>query len=528
MTPVVDIQLENYILKKELGRGDLTTTYEAERVADGSIVAVKVVAPQFTFDRLFVQRLKDLARQAVRLEHPNIVRTFEAGEEGDVVYVARELIDGRPLARVIEEEGPFSPQRMLTIARQIASALDYAHQKSVTHGDLSANRVYIGPNDHAIVADFGQTQAMVGTSLVKQGFAVGSPEIIAPERVHGQGASRHSDYYSLGILCYQMLAGEPPFTGSPTAVLHAQAYEQPRPLHLVNPGISVPLSETIGRMLAKGLELRYNTGSEFSRALAVAIEGTAPIRAPATVVAAQMKEAGFEFAVPWWKRPWVWGILAVLVVVALLVAGFLAVYLWSAKQLPAQTSPPDTRPAAAVAATPTPVAVITTAPQPVTVFEPTSTPAVVETAPTVVSTHTPAPTPTPAFTPTPLSLPTPGPPVIANDSPFTNLRLSHGITNDNQPTQTGLAFAPGPQPIYLFFDFDGMEPGTPWTHRWTWGDTELGAYTDAWPESYSSSGTAWIYYSPPGGFLPGPYQITLEIQGQVVGTATFVVETGGL
>ncbi len=517
MTTTLELQLENYLLDEEIGRGDLTITFEGRRKSDQAIVAIKIVAPQFTFDQQFVRRFKDMGRQAIKLDHANIVRTYEADQEGDTVYLVRELIDGQPLAQVIKDEGPFAPHRMLTIARQIAAALDYAHQKSITHGDLSASRVYIGANDHVTVADFGQTMALHGTSLVKQGFAVGTPEIMAPERVHGQGATRQSDYYSLGILCYQMLAGEPPFTGSPAAVLHAQAYEQPRPLHLVNPGISISLSETIGRMLSKGLELRYNTGAEFVRALAVAIEGTAPIRAPATAVA-QMKAAGVEVTTPLWKRPWLWILAAIIGIILLLVLGFGAVFLWSLIQranLPAMVELP--------AATPLPVATATSV-QVREVVEPPANSTVPATSPTAV----PGPTTIPTSTPTLAPLPTPGPPVIAAGSPFTNLRLAHSITEDNQPAQVGTSFAPGSQPIYLFFDFTRIEPGTTWTHRWVWGDTELGAFSDTWSENYTTAGTAWVYYSPVGGFQPGPYQVTLEINGQTVSTATFVVQAGGL
>ncbi|MEM7347614.1 MAG: serine/threonine-protein kinase, partial [Chloroflexota bacterium] len=439
--------------------------------------------------------------------------------------VVRELVETRTLAQVIESEGPFPPQRMLTIARQIANALDYAHQNSITHGDLSANQVYVGSNDHVVVTDFGQTQAMAGTSLAKQGFAVGSPETTAPERVQGQGPSRQSDLYSLGILCYQMLAKEPPFTGSATAVLHAQAYEQPRPLHLINPQISVPLSETIGRMLSKGLELRYNTGSEYSRALSVANEGTAPIRARATA-AAQVREAGLDDRTPLWQRSWVWGLVAIPIIGFFLLVGFGAISLWNALQPASVALPTPTfiAPTSIVSAT-------SEADTPPT--QPTNTPFVVATDTALPQTPTdPTPTqtasPAPTFTPTLIPLPTPGPPLVAEDSPFTNLVLAHGITTDNFPDRVGTAFSPGTEPIYLFFDYSNIDPNTPWTHRWTWGDTELGVYQDNWSDSYSSSGTAWVFYTPTGGYQPGPYKVTLEVEGRVVGTATFVVEPGGI
>ena len=249
MTTSVKTELNNYVLDTEIGRGDLTLVYEGHRKSDGKAVAIKVVAPQFMFDEYFVRRFLDMSKQAAKLEHPNIVRTYEAQLEDETLFIVREFAQARPLAQVLDEEGAFGTQRMLNIAQQIAAALDYTHQKSIMHGDLSANRVYLDKDDHVLVADFGQTQAMMGTSLVKQGFAIGSPEIMAPERVHGQGPSRQSDLYSLGILCYQMLNEDPPFVGEPATVLHAQAYEQPRPLNVINPTVSSQVSETIARML---------------------------------------------------------------------------------------------------------------------------------------------------------------------------------------------------------------------------------------------------------------------------------------
>jgi len=524
MTVTADINLENYILEQEIGRGDVTIVYRGRRKSDDAVVAIKVVAPQFTFDEYFVKRFRDITRQTTRLEHPNIVRTYEANQEGDALYIVREFIDdARPLAQVLEEEGSLGPQRMLAIAKQIASALDYAHQKSIMHGDLSASRIFLGPNDHVIVADFGQTQAMIGTSLVKQGCAIGAPEIIAPERVHGQGPSRQSDLYSLGILCYQMLNKVPPFTGAPAAVLHAQAYEQPRPLHVVNPGISVPLSEAIGRMLSKGLELRYNTGAEFTRALGVATQGAAPVR----VSSASGAKLDMGVSKSIWRRPWLWALIVIPVIIALLVAGFLTVTTWVTLSPPTATDGAAQLPVESDSPTPAQNQVAPTSP-----VEPTATAteasALLPTATPSLSPSPTSPPPTPTATPTFAPLPTPGPPTIAQGSPFANLKLAHGISNDNQPEKVGTAFAPGPMPVYVFFDYANIEAGTTWAHRWTWGDTELGFYEDTWPDNYFETGTAWVYYSPTGGYQPGPYQVTLEVEGSTVATATFVIEPGGL
>lgn len=266
----LETPLENYELAEELSQDEVMTIYRGQRLIDETPVIIKIITPLYASDEFFARRFKQIAKQTAKLEHPNITRTYEAEQSDDLLYVVQDLPAARPLVQVLAEEGPFSPQRTQLIARQIASALDYAHQNSVTHGDLSASRIYLDSSDHVFVSDFGQAQLLFGTHIVTHGYQINSPETVAPERVHGQGPSRHADLYALGILCYQMLAGKPPFTGASSAILHAQAYRQPTPLYRINPGLSVALSEVIGRMLSKGVELRYNTAAEFARALSVA------------------------------------------------------------------------------------------------------------------------------------------------------------------------------------------------------------------------------------------------------------------
>ena len=123
MAVTLETQLEDYDLEREIGRGDLTIVYEAQRKSDGAKVAIKIVPPQFTFDELFVQRFQDAAHKATKLEHPNIVRTYETGQEDNVLYVVRELIQARSLAQILDEEGPMPPQKMMNIARQIAASI---------------------------------------------------------------------------------------------------------------------------------------------------------------------------------------------------------------------------------------------------------------------------------------------------------------------------------------------------------------------------------------------------------------------
>ncbi len=281
-------------------------------------------------------------------------------------------------------------------------------------------------------------------------------------------------------------------------------------------------------MLSKGLELRYNTGAEFTRALSVAAEGTAPMRAPA-MAAAQLKEAGLRSIQPLWKRSSVRVIAAGLIIIILLVFGFCAVSTWGPRQAAVLTPPTQAtgQPTSSATVPSTPVDEDTSG-QTAAAIEPTATPTVPSSSPTPSPTTTPTATTIPTATPTLAPLPTPGPPTVAKDSPFTNLQLAHNIAPDNQPENVGTIFAPGSQSIYLFFDYDQIEGGATWTHRWTWGDTELGVFEDVWPDNFYDSGTAWVYHTPTGGYQPGPYKVTLEIKGQIVATATFVIQAGGL
>lgn len=275
---IINTPPEAYTLEAELSHNEYFTLYQGRHKATGTAVIIKVPDALYSGDDFFARRFKQLTDQTGQLDHPNILRPYPAETVDDQLFIIQDDPAVPTLAQIIEYEGPFSPQRMQYIAQQIASALDCAHQKGLFHGDLSAQQVYLGPNDDVLVANFGQSQIFVGSNLIKHGQAIAAPETLAPERVQGQGPSRQADLYALGILCYQMLTGKPPFTGPASSVLHAQAHKQPLPPHLVNARVPIGVSKAIGRMLSKGVELRYNTGAEFTRALAMAKHDSKPIR----------------------------------------------------------------------------------------------------------------------------------------------------------------------------------------------------------------------------------------------------------
>lgn len=273
----INLQLEKYTSEAELSQNDWFSMYRGQR-EDGLPILIKVVAPILAKDEFFRRRLKLLAQQLSELEHPHLVQTYPVQEEGERLVWVEAFVEARPLSEVIRQDAPLSVKRAQAIIGQIASVLDYVHYSGLLHGDLSGQHIFLDKNDRVYVTGFGQSQLVLGNSAGLQSYPFGSPEVMAPERVRGEGPSRPADLYSLGIIAYQLLAKQSPFSGPASSVYHAHAFRQVRPLHEVNPSVPLSVSEVIGRMLSKSVDVRYNTAAEFARALGAARLTTTPSR----------------------------------------------------------------------------------------------------------------------------------------------------------------------------------------------------------------------------------------------------------
>jgi hypothetical protein len=500
----IDSRLSGYEVEEEVGRGDLTIIYRAHRKDDGQPVTVKVVAPEFVSDSFYVRRFLDAGERATRLDHPNIARVYEAGQRQDVVYVIRDWVEDESLTEWLARKGVMTLTQAVHVVRQLADALDYAHGLRLMHGDINDRCVFVGDNGHVTLADFGLTQALAGTDsmtgvqVTEMAHGVGTPEYLSSERAQGQGPNRAADIYALGVLAYQMLAGQVPFSGKPADVLHAQIYRTPQPLHAVNPNVPAAMSEVVMRALAKRPEMRFNTANEFARALAAAAHGIAPVRAPAV--------AGGRQRLKFWQRPVFWA-----AIVAPVLGLFLTVLIWNlagwgerqanrlAEMFPT-TTPFTSVPNPMVDGTALPAATIPPLPTP---------------PQTTISTALPGSTPTPISTLVSMA--------VAEGSPFSNLVLARDISHDHKPVSPGNDFPASSQPVYLFFDYRGIKPDTRWGHIWFWGGEQLDRSITTWSEDWGTAGTAWVFYTPEGGYQPGPYEVRLLINDQVVASATFVM-----
>jgi hypothetical protein len=227
------------------------------------------VLPEYlAHDTEFVNRFKQEATAAAALRHPNILVIYDIGEADNLHYIATEFLEGQTLEQVLKQSGALPLPRVVKIVQQLASALDTAHQHGLIHRDVKPSNVFIGPRDHVTLTDFGIVKAMSATRLTRTGMLVGTPEYMSPEQAEGLPLDWRSDLYSLGVVVYEMLTGQAPFSApTPNAVLYAHVNKPPALLSQLNPVIPKPVEAVVLRALAKRPDDRFQSVAEFASAL---------------------------------------------------------------------------------------------------------------------------------------------------------------------------------------------------------------------------------------------------------------------
>lgn len=411
--------LGQYQIIQLAGKGGMATVYKAFQPSLNRFVAIKVLPESLAVDDQFVARFKQEALAAAALRHPNILVIHDVGQAGNLHYIAMEFLDGRPLSDVIQQTGGIDPRRAAQIFEQIASALDFAHQRGVIHRDLKPANIFIGADDHVTLVDFGIAKALSSAGLTRTGMIVGTPEYMSPEQVEGHPIGPHSDIYSLGIVLYQMLTGYVPFGGeTPTAVMFAHVNRAPTPPSQLSAYVTPEVEAVVMRALAKNPRDRFANVREMSLALSQAVNARRPV--PAGRVASS--DALPTVVAPARRKSFpVWPVLAGGLVVALIVAAaaWWAVGVFKLGGRAAVTATPALQSASLPTATLMPT--YTPAPvSPTATPSPTQTPAPTATQPpTVTSGPTRTPTKPPASTPTksPASAPTRTPLPMATSTP---------------------------------------------------------------------------------------------------------------
>jgi serine/threonine-protein kinase len=264
-------QLGGYRLLRRLGRGSMAEVYLAEQSSLRRKVAVKVLKSHLASDNTYVKRFHHEAQAAASLVHANIVQIHEVGYEGGVHFIAQEYVEGRNLKQQIVNKGTVDAAMGVTVMRQVAAALYKAGQHGIVHRDIKPENIMLARTGEVKVADFGLARLTDGDAalnLTQIGITMGTPLYMSPEQVEGRRLDPRSDIYSLGVTCYHMLAGVPPFRGD-TALSVAVAHlkQQPERLETHRGDLPVGLCRIIHKMLAKDPSARYATARDLLRDL---------------------------------------------------------------------------------------------------------------------------------------------------------------------------------------------------------------------------------------------------------------------
>ena len=287
-------------VERELGRGGMATVYLVHDAKHGRDVALKVLHPELAASIGRERFLREIAF-AARLTHPNILPLYESGEAGDALFYLMPYAEGDTLRTRLTEAAALPIAEALRIARDVARALAYAHVHNVLHRDIKPGNILL-ESGSAVVADFGIARAVSraadDVTLTDSGLLIGTPAYMAPELAGGREPDGRADIYALGCVLYQMLAGDPPFTGSSArAILARHALDAVPPLETVRPGLSPEVAAVVTRALQKVPADRYADAEQMANALDDLLAATTASRISASVERPRRQVARLPVAV---------------------------------------------------------------------------------------------------------------------------------------------------------------------------------------------------------------------------------------
>ena len=259
-----------YAIEREIGRGGMATVYLARDIKHDRDVAIKALRPDLAA-ALGAERFLAEVKLTARLDHPHILTLIDSGDAGGILFYVMPLVRGESLRARLDRERQLGLDETVRLARQVASALDYAHRQGVIHRDIKPENILLQEGE-AILTDFGIALAVSqagGERLTGTGLSLGTPSYMSPEQAAGdRTVDARSDIYALGAVTYEMLTGEPPVTGaSVQAIIAKLMTEPPTPVRVLRETVSSSLDAAVMRALAKAPMDRFATAREFADAL---------------------------------------------------------------------------------------------------------------------------------------------------------------------------------------------------------------------------------------------------------------------
>jgi serine/threonine protein kinase len=309
-----------YQLIEPISSGGMATIYKAYQPGLDRVVAIKVL-PEFLLNQPgFLERFKIEAQAIAKLDHPHILPVYDYGEAERTPYLVMKYVPGGTLKDLMSK-GPIDPRQAAPLLRQMAEALEHAHQQGIVHRDVKPSNVLMQDGRWVQLMDFGLAKMMTSTSnITATGTGVGTPDYMSPEQAQGTPIDQRTDIYSLGVVLYQMLTGDVPFHAeTPMAVMLKHITEAPPPLRTQNPDISPEIEQVALKALAKSREDRYAHAVEFAAAYEAALDpaATLPIAQQPSLSTLPVTPAIEQRRSPW---PIVAGVIAALAVVIAIAA----------------------------------------------------------------------------------------------------------------------------------------------------------------------------------------------------------------
>jgi serine/threonine-protein kinase len=266
---------KRYVIKRKLGSGGMADVYLAEDQELGRRVALKLLNDRHAADEQFVERFRREAQSAAGLNHPNIVSIFDRGRAEGTYYIAMEYLDGRTLKELLVRNGPTPIPIAIDYARQILGALSFAHRNGIIHRDIKPHNIVVGGDGRLKVTDFGIARSGA-SQMTEAGSIVGTAQYLSPEQARGAPVDPRSDLYSLGIVLYEMLTGNVPFTGdTPVEIAMKHLSQIPEPPSKERPEVPHDLDAVVMRALSKEPDQRYGSTEEMDADLARVARGVA-------------------------------------------------------------------------------------------------------------------------------------------------------------------------------------------------------------------------------------------------------------